>query len=207
MYKDLYLFSYDIPFKYVFAASEQIKKTAHWEVDVQVELFHATIGANRLVSGLFKGKTLLYFDLKHVVLKIVPMYLPQAEENMILVSSHIDTVFSTYASNLFVLFYTFFLLSYDTCHPPSMERYNSFCNRFGGYGNWRQGGSAPWALENFAAVSKYPSAQIFAQNDKLKLLKPGSLQHLGENILAFLLRTAMSSKLQKDMEPRGRRRN
>lgn len=95
----------------MFAASEKIKKTAHWEVDVQVELFHATTGANRLVSGLFNGKTLVYSDLKHVVLRIVPKYLPQAEENVILVSSHIDTVFSTYASNFFVLFYTILLLS------------------------------------------------------------------------------------------------
>lgn len=33
------------------------------------------------------------------------------------------------------------------------------------------------------------------QNDKFELLKPGSLQHLGENMLAFLLRAAASSKL------------
>lgn len=30
------------------------------------------------------------------------------------------------------------------------------------------------------------------QNDKLKLLKPGSLQHLGENMLAFLRQAAAS---------------
>lgn len=33
------------------------------------------------------------------------------------------------------------------------------------------------------------------QNDKLELLKPGSLQHLGENMLAFLLKIASSSDL------------
>lgn len=33
------------------------------------------------------------------------------------------------------------------------------------------------------------------QNDKLKLLKPGSLQHLGENMLAFLLHAAASPSL------------
>lgn len=31
------------------------------------------------------------------------------------------------------------------------------------------------------------------QNDKLELLKPGSLQHLGDNMLAFLLQTAPSN--------------
>lgn len=36
------------------------------------------------------------------------------------------------------------------------------------------------------------------QNDKFELLKPGSLQHLGENMLAFLLHAAASSKLPKD---------
>lgn len=36
------------------------------------------------------------------------------------------------------------------------------------------------------------------QNDKLELLKPGSLQHLGENILPFLLEVGRSSYLSKD---------
>lgn len=35
------------------------------------------------------------------------------------------------------------------------------------------------------------------QNDKLKLLKPGSLQHLGENMLAFLLKAGTSTNLPK----------
>lgn len=35
------------------------------------------------------------------------------------------------------------------------------------------------------------------QNDKLSLLRPGSLQHLGENMLAFLLQTATSSYVPK----------
>lgn len=35
------------------------------------------------------------------------------------------------------------------------------------------------------------------QNDKLSLLRPGSLQHLGENMLAFLLQTATSSYAPK----------
>lgn len=64
-----------------------------------MDFFHAKIGASRLASGLFKGKTLVYSDLKHVVLRILPKYLPEAEENLILVSSHIDTVFAAYVSN------------------------------------------------------------------------------------------------------------
>lgn len=36
------------------------------------------------------------------------------------------------------------------------------------------------------------------QNDKIELLKPGSLQHLGENMLAFLVRVGLSSDLPKD---------
>lgn len=35
------------------------------------------------------------------------------------------------------------------------------------------------------------------QNDKFELLKSGSLQHLGENMLAFLLQVARSSDLPK----------
>lgn len=78
-------------------AAENIKETAHWEVDVQVELFHVKAGANRLLGGLFKGKTLVYSDLNHIILRILPKYASEARENAILVSSHIDTVFSTYA--------------------------------------------------------------------------------------------------------------
>ncbi|XP_057784622.1 uncharacterized protein LOC131001975 isoform X2 [Salvia miltiorrhiza] len=105
----------------------------------------------------------------------------------------------------------------------------------GGKSSIFQAGPHPWAIENFASVAKYPSAQIVAQdifssgaiksatdfqvykelagfsgldfayvdntavyhtkNDKLKLLRPGSLQHLGENMLAFLLHAAASPSL------------
>lgn len=87
--------------QYITEASEQIKRMAHWEVNVEVDIFHANSGVNRLVSGLFKGKTLVYSDLNHVVLRILPKYSSEAGENAILVSSHIDTVFSTYASIIF----------------------------------------------------------------------------------------------------------
>ena len=36
------------------------------------------------------------------------------------------------------------------------------------------------------------------QNDKVELINPGSLQHLGENMLAFLLRVASSPALPND---------
>ncbi|KAF5192188.1 endoplasmic reticulum metallopeptidase [Thalictrum thalictroides] len=100
------------------------------------------------------------------------------------------------------------------------------------------GGPDPWAIEYFAKVAKYPSAQVTAQdlfnsgviksatdfqvykeiaglsgldfaygdvgavyhtkNDKLELLKSGSLQHLGENMLAFLLHTAILPHLPQE---------
>ncbi|KAJ4846680.1 hypothetical protein Tsubulata_019727 [Turnera subulata] len=87
--------SLDVALKYVLAAAKEIKKTAHWEVGVEVDVFRAESGANRLVSGLFKGKTLVYSDLTHIILRIMPKYASEAADNAILVSSHIDTVFST----------------------------------------------------------------------------------------------------------------
>lgn len=44
---------------------------------------------------------------------------------------------------------------------------------------------------------------LASQNDKIELIKPGSLQHLGENMLAFLLRVASSSDLPKDKTLQG----
>lgn len=86
------------------AETEKIKKTAHWEVDVEVDFFNAKSGANRLVSGVFKGRTLIYADLNHVVVRITPKYASEAAENAILVSSHIDTVFAAYDFSTFVVF-------------------------------------------------------------------------------------------------------
>lgn len=103
--------------QYVLTASEKIKETAHWEVDVQVEVFHSELGANRLVNGLFKGKTLLYSDLNHVVLRILPKFVSEAGDNAILVSSHIDTVFSTYA----------FLHLFNLLFQTVAKGFNIFC--------------------------------------------------------------------------------
>ncbi|KAL0340734.1 UNVERIFIED_CONTAM: Vacuolar membrane protease [Sesamum radiatum] len=262
---------------------------------MEVDLFHAKYGANNLVGGLFKGKTLVYSDLNHVVLRIMPKYASEAGENAILVSSHIDTVFAALAIqsrmvvpivNIQFLFLSFFregagdcsscvavmlelargvsqwahgfknavIFLFNTGEEEGLNGAHSFITQhpwsdtvriaidleamgIGGKSGIFQAGPHPWAIENFALVAKYPSAQIVAQdiflsgaiksatdfqvykelaglsgldfayadntavyhtkNDKLKLLKPGSLQHLGENMLAFLLHAAASSSLPK----------
>lgn len=262
----------ELGLQYVLEAAEKIKKTAHWEVDVEVDLFHASSGANILVSGLFNGKTLVYSDLKHVVLRISPKYDSEAEDSAILVSSHIDTVFSgegagDCSSCVAVMlelargishwahgFKNSVIFLFNTGEEEGLNGAHSFITQhpwsssismaidleamgIGGASAIFQAGPHPWAIENFALVAKYPSGQILAQdlftsgviksatdfqvykevaglsgldfayadntavyhtkNDKLKLLKPGSLQHLGENMLAFLLHTAASSQLSK----------
>lgn len=48
-----------------------------------------------------------------------------------------------------------------------------------------------------SVILSYKNGTLCVQNDKLKLLKPGSLQHLGENMLAFLLKVATSAHLPK----------
>jgi len=84
-------------------ACQNIKKTALWEVDVEVDLFHVKSGANNLGSGLLSGRTLVYSDLNHVAVRILPKYVSEAREQSILVSSHIDTVFSTYVLFIYLL--------------------------------------------------------------------------------------------------------
>ncbi|MQM16602.1 hypothetical protein Taro_049558 [Colocasia esculenta] len=266
----------DLALQYVLAASKKIKETAHWEVDAQVDFFHAKTGANRLVGGLFKGKTLLYSDLKHVVLRLSPKYLPEAEETAILISSHIDTVFSTEgagdcSSCVAVMlelargisqwahgFKNSIIFLFNTGEEEGLNGAHSFITQhpwrstvrfvvdleamgIGGKSSIFQAGSLPWAIESFSRVAKYPSGQIIAQdlfragviksatdfqvyeevaglsgldfvytdmnavyhtkNDKLGLLKPGSLQHSGENMLAFLLQVGRSSHLSKGKLP------
>ncbi|KAL5733494.1 hypothetical protein ACOSQ2_033186 [Xanthoceras sorbifolium] len=258
--------------QYVLTASEKIKETSHWEVDVEVDFFHAKSGANRLVSGVFKGRTLIYSDLSHIVVRILPKYVAEAGENAILVSSHIDTVFSAEgagdcSSCVAVMlelargisqwahgFKNAVIFLFNTGEEEGLNGAHSFVTQhpwsitvrlaidleamgIGGKAGIFQAGPDPWALENFALVAKYPSGQITAQdlfssgaitsttdfqiykevaglsgldfaytdnsavyhtkNDKLDLIQPGSLQHLGENMLAFLLQTAASSHLPK----------
>ncbi|XWS66161.1 hypothetical protein CRYUN_Cryun05aG0176200 [Craigia yunnanensis] len=262
----------DLALQYVLAASEKIKKTAHWEVDVEVDFFHVNSGASRLVSGMFVGRTLVYSDLNHIILRILPKYVPQAGENAILVSSHIDTVFSTEgagdcSSCVAVMlelargisqwahgFKNSVIFLFNIGEEEGLTGAHSFITQhpwsstirmaidleamgIGGKSGIFQAGPHPLAVESFASVAKYPSGLIIAQdlfssgviksatdfqvykevaglsgldfaytdngavyhtkNDKLELLKSGSLQHLGENMLAFLLHIASSSHLSK----------
>lgn len=254
--------------QYVLTVCQNIKKTALWEVDVEVDLFHAKSGANHLAGGLFGGRTLVYSDLSHVVLRILPKYVSEAREQSILVSSHIDTVFSTAGAgdcsscvgvmlelargisqwahglkrSVIFLFNTGEeeglngAHSFITQHPWSKTVHMAIdleAMGIGGKSLIFQAGPHPWAIENYALAAKYPSGQVIAQdlfsfgviksstdfqvykevaglsgldfayldntavyhtkNDKLELLKPGSLQHLGENMLAFLLHIGASS--------------
>ncbi|KAL4325447.1 hypothetical protein GQ457_11G008880 [Hibiscus cannabinus] len=262
----------ELALQYVLAASENIKKTAHWEVDVDVDLFHVNTGVTRLGSGMFMDRTIVYSDLNHIVLRILPKYAPEAAENAILVSSHIDTVFSTEgagdcSSCVAVMlelargisqwahgFKNAVIFLFNTGEEEGLSGAHSFITQhpwsstirmaidleamgIGGKSAIFQAGPHPLAIETFASVAKYPSGNIIAQdlyasgviksstdfqvyreiaglsgldfaytdygavyhtkNDKLGLLKPGSLQHLGENMLAFLLQIATSSHLSK----------
>uniref|UniRef100_A0A803P248 Vacuolar membrane protease n=1 Tax=Cannabis sativa TaxID=3483 RepID=A0A803P248_CANSA len=225
-----------------------------------------------MTGGLFNGKTLVYSDLDHVIVRISPKYVSQARENAILVSSHIDTVFSTggagdCSSCVAVMlelargvsqwahgFKHSVIILFNTGEEEGLNGAHSFITQhpwsktvrmaidleamgIGGKSTIFQAGPNPWAIENFALVAKYPSGQIISQdlfssgviksatdfqvykelaglsgldfaytdnsavyhtkNDKVELLKPGSLQHLGENMLAFLLQIARSSDLSK----------
>ncbi|GAU15874.1 hypothetical protein TSUD_40950 [Trifolium subterraneum] len=272
--------------QYVLTACETIKKTAHWEVDVEVDLFHVESGANRLVSGLFAGKSLVYSDLDHVVVRILPKYTSEAREESILVSSHIDTVFSTEgagdcSSCVGVMLELArgvsqwahglkkgVIFLFNTGEEDGLNGAHSFITQnddveirrnlnhkhpwsktvrmaidleamgIGGKSSIFQAGPHPGAIESFASVAKYPSGQTIAQdlftsgviksatdfqvykevaglsgldfayvdntavyhtkNDKLELLTKGSLQHLGENMLAFLLHVGASSQFPED---------
>ncbi|OAY38837.1 endoplasmic reticulum metallopeptidase 1 isoform X1 [Manihot esculenta] len=262
----------DLALQYVLTEAENIKETAHWEVDVQVELFHVKAGANRLLGGLFKGKTLVYSDLNHIILRILPKYASEARENAILVSSHIDTVFSTEgagdcSSCVGVMlelargisqwahgFKNAIIFLFNTGEEEGLNGAHSFITQhpwsktirmaidleamgIGGKSGIFQAGPHPFAIENFALAAKYPSGHVVAQdlfssgviksatdfqvykevaglsgldfaytdnsgvyhtkNDKLEFLKSGSLQHLGENMLAFLLQIAPTPHLPK----------
>eukprot|EP01018_Ginkgo_biloba_P031316 Gb_39788 [translate_table: standard] len=257
--------------QYVLSEAQRIKAVAHWDVEVEVDYFHSKPGVNRLVGGLFKGKTLAYANLKHVVMRITPKYSSEAENNAILISSHIDTVFSTEgagdcSSCVAVMlelargishwahgFKHAVIFLFNTGEEEGLNGAHSFITQhpwnstirtvvdleamgIGGKSSVFQGGPDAWILEVFARVARHPSAQIIAQdifhsgaiksatdfqvykevaglsgldfayqdigavyhtkNDKLELLKPGSLQHLGENMLPLLLEVATSPHLQ-----------
>ncbi|CAA7057570.1 unnamed protein product [Microthlaspi erraticum] len=264
--------------EYVLAEVEKVKETAHWEVDVNVDFFESKFGVNRLVGGLFKGKSLVYSDISHIVLRILPKYESDAGDNAILVSSHIDTVFSSggagdCSSCVAVMlelarsvsqsahgFKNSVIFLFNTGEEEGLNGAHSFITQHpwsstvrlaidleamgtGGKSSVFQAGPSPWAIENFALAAKYPSGQIIGQdlftsgviksatdfqvykevaglsgldfaftdntavyhtkNDKVELIKPGSLQHLGENMLAFLIRVASSSDLPKEKTQQG----
>ncbi|XP_019090075.1 PREDICTED: uncharacterized protein LOC109128342 [Camelina sativa] len=56
------------------------------------------VSSDALVHAL-EGKSLVYSDISHIVLRILPKYESDAGDNAILVSSHIDTVFTTYVAS------------------------------------------------------------------------------------------------------------
>ncbi|KAK6933372.1 Peptidase M28, partial [Dillenia turbinata] len=191
----------DLAVQFVLAASEEIKKTAHCEVDVQLDFFHAKSGANRL-SGVFRENTYL----NHVILRILPKYASEAADNAILVSSH-RHCFLNSISHWAHGFKNSIIFLFNTGEEEGLNGAHSFISQhpwsstiqmaidLEAMGIGVQAGPHPLAIENYARVAKYPSGQIVAQNDKFQHLRTGSLQHLGENELAFLRRSASSSLL------------
>lgn len=91
--------------QYVWNVSEDIKKSAQEDVEVEVDFFSPESGLNRPATSRYEGKSLVYSDLHHVVLRISPKSVSSsskedvADDNRsaILVSAHVDTVFSAYA--------------------------------------------------------------------------------------------------------------
>ncbi|XP_019198437.1 PREDICTED: endoplasmic reticulum metallopeptidase 1-like [Ipomoea nil] len=267
----------DTALQYVLQVAEGIKEEAFGDVNVDVEVFHANSGVNTLVGGLYFGKTPVYSDLKHVVMRLSPKSTAdklregEDEEDAILVSAHVDTVFAAEgagddSSNVAVMLEVARGLSkqatgfknnsviflFNTGEEEGLNGAHSFVTQhpwintvrvaidleamgIGGKSGIFQAGPDPWAIQNFAKVAKYPSGQVVSQdlfssgviksstdfqvykevaglsgldfaftdhtavyhtkNDKVALLKPGSLQHLGENLLPFLLQAASSSDL------------
>ena len=78
--------------QYVYEQAVEIQETANYEVEVEVDRFKISSGLVKLNTGLFKGKSLVYSGLEHVVVRLHPKYDDYALENALLVSSHVDTV-------------------------------------------------------------------------------------------------------------------
>ncbi|KAL2653871.1 hypothetical protein R1flu_021999 [Riccia fluitans] len=85
----------DNAFQYVYSELMQVKDEAHHDVDVEVEIFAPNAGVERLAGGLFFGKTLVYTNLKHIVVRVSPSDYVEAKDFSVLVSSHIDTVITS----------------------------------------------------------------------------------------------------------------
>ncbi|KAL3685909.1 hypothetical protein R1sor_003931 [Riccia sorocarpa] len=82
-------------FQYVYSELVQIKDEAHDFVDVELEIFTPNPGFERLREGVFFGKTLVYANLKHIVVRVSPSNSVEAKDFSLLVSSHIDTVITS----------------------------------------------------------------------------------------------------------------
>lgn len=107
--------------QYVLQAAEAIKAEAYGDVNVEVELFHANSGVNTLAGGFYSAKTPVYADLKHVVMRLSPKSSADKlragdEDSAILVSAHIDTVFSAYVLSVLLDNITFDSIDDDQEH-------------------------------------------------------------------------------------------
>nr|GLL34973.1 endoplasmic reticulum metallopeptidase 1-like [Ipomoea trifida] len=263
----------DTALEYVLKAATTIQEEAYGDVNVEVECFHANTGVNTLSGGSYYGKTLVYSDMKHVLIRIssnsaATKLRSGEEDNAILVSAHVDTVFAAEGagddtSNVAVMlelarglskqasgFKNSVIFLFNTGEEEGLNGAHSFVTQhpwintvrvavdleaigLGGKSGIFQAGPDPWAIQNFAKAAKRPSGQIVSQdlfasgviksstdfqvykevaglsgldfaftdstavyhtkNDKHDLLKVGSLQHLGDNMLPFLLHAATSS--------------
>nr|GMD32100.1 endoplasmic reticulum metallopeptidase 1 isoform X1 [Ipomoea batatas] len=269
----------DTALEYVLKAATTIQEEAYGDVNVEVECFHANTGVNTLSGGSYYGKTLVYSDMKHVLIRIssksaATKLRSGEEDNAILVSAHVDTVFAAEGagddtSNVAVMlelarglskqasgFKNSVIFLFNTGEEEGLNGAHSFVTQhpwintvrvavdleaigLGGKSGIFQAGPDPWAIQNFAKVAKRPSGQIVSQdlfasgviksstdfqvykevaglsgldfaftdstavyhtkNDKVDLLKVGSLQHLGDNMLPFLLHAATSSDFPTGM--------
>lgn len=260
----------DKALEYILSKADEVQSEAPWDVDVEIDLFHAKPGAMSLEGGLFKGRTLVYTNLKHIVVRVKPASVPEAEKHSLLISSHIDTVITSPGagdcnSNIGVMlellravshwthgFKHSVLFLFNTGEEEGLDGAHGFITQHpwsssiraaidleaigvGGKSVLFQGGPDKAIVELYAKVAKHPAAQIIAQdfflsgfvksatdfqvykevanlsgldfafmqnvavyhtkNDKLELLTPGSLQHIGDNILALLLEASTSEKL------------
>ncbi|CAM6082858.1 unnamed protein product [Calypogeia fissa] len=256
---------------YVYSELMEIKEEADPYVDFEVDLFEPGPGLNRLVGGLFYGKSLVYANLRHLVVRISPSDFYKSKENAILISSHIDTVITSpgagdCSSCIAVMlelvrslshwaggFKNSVIFLFNTGEEEGLDGAHSFMTQhpwsptiraaidveamgIGGRATLFQAGSDKWLLQQYASVAKYPAAQIGAQdifhsglvksatdfqvyreigglsgldfgfvenggvyhtkNDKIEFLRQGSLQHIGEDLLALLKKVGLSDELE-----------
>ncbi|KAJ7560996.1 hypothetical protein O6H91_03G009900 [Diphasiastrum complanatum] len=259
--------SLDLAVEYVLTEVRKVAETSNPNVDVEVELFHAKPGVN---AKVFKKRSLAYTNLKQVIVRIASKLSTHAEENSILVSSHIDSVITSEGagdcsscvgvmlelvralSHLAQNFKHSVIFLFNTGEEEGLNGAHSFITQHplnatirafidleamgaGGRSQLFQAGPDRWLLNVFARVAKHPSGLLVAQdvflsgfvksttdfqvykiiaglsgldfaylengvvyhtkNDRLELVRPGSLQHSGDNLLALLQEVANSTEL------------